>query len=225
MPEKFEGQKDIVHRDFTVDPDIRREIDQSRWAMSCEAALQVLVDHRTSRQIVITNMMTARIWSTMSQHPLDFNYLSSTMGGAVPLGLGLALARPEYEVIVLSGDGSLLMNLGCLATVVASRVTNLTIIVMDNGLYEVTGGQKTAGRTAPICYSAMAAAAGFAVTKEFRTIDEWRDFRNLQWPSSGPALISLSVQPVLKSTPRFMDTKVDQELKRLQAVLSGHLHS
>jgi hypothetical protein len=96
---------------------------------------------------------------------------------------------------------------------------------MDNGLYEVTGGQKTAGRTAPICYSAMAAAAGFAVTREFRTIDEWRNFRSLQWPSSGPALISLSVQPVLKSTPRFMDTKVDQELKRLQVLLSGALHS
>jgi thiamine pyrophosphate-dependent acetolactate synthase large subunit-like protein len=225
MPEKFEGHKDVVHLGVSVDPDIGREIDQSRWTMSCEAALQVLIDYRTSRQIVITNMMTARIWPTMSQHPLDFNYLSSTMGGAVPLGLGLALARPEYEVVVLSGDGSLLMNLGCLATVVASRVTNLTIVVMDNGLYEVTGGQKTAGRTAPISFSAMAAAAGFAVTKEIRTIDEWRDFRNLQWPSSGPALISLSVQPVLKSTSRFMDTMVDQELQRMQAVLSGHLHS
>lgn len=225
MTRNFKGHEDVVHPDVSVDPDIGGEIDQGRWAMSCEAALQVLIDHRTSRQIVITNMMTARIWPTMSQHPLDFNYLSSTMGGAVPLGLGLALARPEYEVVVLSGDGSLLMNLGCLATVVASRVTNLTIVVMDNGLYEVTGGQKTAGRTAPICYSAMAAAAGFAVTREFRTIDEWRNFRSLQWPSSGPALISLSVQPVLKSTPRFMDTTVDQELKRLQVLLSGALHS
>lgn len=224
MFETFEGHKDVVHPDVSVHRDTGRKIDQSGPAMSCEAAIQVLIDHRTSRQIVITNMMTARIWPTMSQHPLDFNYLSSTMGGAVPLGLGLALARPEYEVVVLSGDGSLLMNLGCLATVVASRVTNLTIVVMDNGLYEVTGGQKTAGRTAPICYTAMAAAAGFAVTKEFRTIDEWRNFRSLQWPSSGPALISLSVQPVLKSTPRFMDTKVDQELKRLQVLLSGPLH-
>src|SRR5688572_9667396 len=97
---------------------------QSRSAMSCENALQVLADSRRDHEIVISNQMSARLWPHLSHHPLDLNYLSSTMGGAVPLGLGLALSRPDCEVIVLSGDGSLLMNLGCLATATASGATN-----------------------------------------------------------------------------------------------------
>lgn len=190
-------------------------------AMPCEAALQVLVDQRTDRQILITSMMSARIWPALSQHPLDFKYHSSTMGGAVPLGLGIALARPDRDVIVVSGDGSLLMNLGCLVTVVSSGATNLTIIVMDNGLYEVTGGQKTAGADAAIRYSALAAAAGFRRTEEFQKITDWQRFAASHWPQSGPSLITLRVRPVLSTTPRSTSTKVDQEIRSLQIELNN----
>ncbi|MFN8709264.1 MAG: thiamine pyrophosphate-dependent enzyme [Planctomyces sp.] len=190
-------------------------------AMPCEAALQVLVDQRTDRQVLITSMMSSRIWPALSHHPLDFKYHSSTMGGAVPLGLGIALARPDLDVIVVSGDGSLLMNLGCLVTVVSSGATNLTIIVMDNGLYEVTGGQKTAGADAAIRYSALAAAAGFRVAEEFSTIEDWRSFAASQWPQTGPSLISLRVSPVLGTTPRSTSTKVDQEIRSLQIELNN----
>src|SRR5439155_17136250 len=93
--------------------------------MSVIDALQVLVELRGDDQIVITNQASARIWPKLADHPLDFHYNPSAMGGAIPLGLGLALAQPQRHVLVISGDGSLLMNLGSLITVAASGASNL----------------------------------------------------------------------------------------------------
>jgi hypothetical protein len=93
--------------------------------------------------------------------------------------------------------------------------------VMDNGLYEVTGGQKTAGADAAIRYSALAAAAGFRRTEEFQTIDDWQRFATSGWPQTGPSLISLRVSPVLGTTPRSTSTKVDQEIRSLQIELNA----
>ena len=76
--------------------------------------------------------------------PLDFAYIPSSMGQGIALGLGLALARPHRGVIAIMGDGSLLMNLGALVTV-ANHSAPLHVVLIDNGLYEVTGGQPVAG--------------------------------------------------------------------------------
>ena len=192
---------------------------RSQSAMSCENAVQVLADFRRDHQIVISNQMSARLWPNISQHPLDFNYLSSTMGGAVPLGLGLALSRPDCDVIVLSGDGSLLMSLGCLATVTASEATNLTILLLDNGLYEVTGGQQTPGEQARVDYAAVARAAGFKAVDSFSRIDDWRAYLASPGNSAGPRFIALRVLPVDPATPRCNSTRVNQELQRLRNTL------
>lgn len=71
-------------------------------------------------------------------------YMLGSMGLAFPIGLGVALAQPERRVIALDGDGSLLMQLGCLSTVATVAPPNLTMILFDNGIYQITGGQKTA---------------------------------------------------------------------------------
>jgi thiamine pyrophosphate-dependent acetolactate synthase large subunit-like protein len=71
-------------------------------------------------------------------------YTWGSMGLASSIGLGLALARPDLQVFVVDGDGSLLMNLGSLATIGWTRPRNLVVIVWDNGLYGTTGGQDTA---------------------------------------------------------------------------------
>src|SRR5437763_4095920 len=116
--------------------------------MPVVAALQVLIDLRRDDHIVVTNQASARIWPKLSRRPLDLHYNPSTMGGAIPLALGLAIAQPDRQVLVISGDGALLMNLGSLVTVVGTGVTNFTVVVLNNRLYEVTGGQQTppAGR-------------------------------------------------------------------------------
>ena len=68
-------------------------------------------------------------------------YLWGAMGGAAMIGLGLALARPELRVAVITGDGEMLMGLGSLATIAVQRPANLAVIVFDNGLYGETGSQ------------------------------------------------------------------------------------
>jgi thiamine pyrophosphate-dependent acetolactate synthase large subunit-like protein len=75
--------------------------------------------------------------------PVAVPYLAlcDAMGAAIPLGLGMALARPQLRVTALEGDGSLLMNLGTLATVAAARAANLTILLFENRAYESSGGQ------------------------------------------------------------------------------------
>src|SRR6201995_5481724 len=70
-------------------------------------------------------------------------YMLGSMGLAVPIGLGVALAQPRRKVIALEGDGSILMQLGSLATVAARAPKNFAIVIMDNGTYQITGGQQT----------------------------------------------------------------------------------
>src|SRR5580658_11166433 len=112
--------------------------------MPLAAALDVLAKRRAD-EIVVTTMGSAREWPKHSQHALDFQYLPSAMGHAPMLALGLALAQPQREVVCFNGDGCMLMGLGSLVTIAASAARNLTLIVLENGIYEVTGGQPTAG--------------------------------------------------------------------------------
>ena len=77
------------------------------------------------------------------QRPQNF-YMLGSMGLACPIALGVALAQPGRGVVALEGDGSLLMQMGCLATIGALQPRNLLIVVMDNASYQITGGQPTA---------------------------------------------------------------------------------
>ncbi|MSO90681.1 MAG: hypothetical protein EXR01_03710 [Acetobacteraceae bacterium] len=82
------------------------------------------------------------LWA-VGHRPQNF-YMLGSMGLAVPIALGVAIAQPARKVIALEGDGSILMQLGCLATVGARAPRNLTIIILDNGGYQITGGQVAA---------------------------------------------------------------------------------
>ena len=79
------------------------------------------------------------LWAS-GQRPQNF-YMLGSMGLAVPIGLGVALAQPRRKVFALEGDGSILMQLGSLATVAARAPKNFAIVIMDNGAYQITGGQ------------------------------------------------------------------------------------
>ena len=163
--------------------------------MSLVGALQVLTGLR-SDQVVVTTMSAAREWKRLSDHPLDFNYVPSTMGGGLPLGLGIALAQPQRDVIVLSGDGSLLMSLGSLVTVAASKRQNITVMVIDNGVYEVTGAQALVTTSNPIDLTTMAQAARFASVAEFDDLEEWKGGAAAALTLPGPRFVVLRVEPV-----------------------------
>jgi len=99
------------------------------------------------------------LWAA-GQRPQNF-YMLGSMGLAVPIGVGVALAQPQRRVFVLEGDGSLLMQLGALSTVAMLAPRNLTIIVMDNGMYQITGAQPTS-TAASADIAAIARGAGLS---------------------------------------------------------------
>ena len=106
--------------------------------------------------------------------PRNF-YMWNSMGMASSIGLGLALARPDLRVIVLDGDGSILMNLGSLATEVTSGARNLVHVIWDNGGWEITGGQP-AGSPFGVDLETIARGSGFSRTA---TVDELNSFRDV----------------------------------------------
>jgi thiamine pyrophosphate-dependent acetolactate synthase large subunit-like protein len=83
------------------------------------------------------------LWAACGGKRTQNFYMLGSMGLAVPIALGVAIAQPHRKVIALEGDGSILMQLGSLSTVAARAVKNLCIVIMDNGAYQITGGQKT----------------------------------------------------------------------------------
>src|SRR5215204_1560732 len=138
--------------------------------MTVHQALQVLAHHRGDR-VVVTTMTSGGVWPTLSDDGLDFAYLPSSMGQGPALGLGLALAQPGRGVIVVNGDGCTLMNLGCLVTL-ASNPADVYLIVMDNALYEVTGGQPPPG-AGVTNFAQIAQGAGIRRVYTFADLDGW----------------------------------------------------
>ncbi|MBU6458702.1 MAG: aldehyde dehydrogenase [Bradyrhizobium sp.] len=120
-------------------------------------------------------------------------YLWGAMGGAVMIGLGLALAQPKLPVVVITGDGEMLMGMGSLATVGLQQPKNLTIVVLDNECYGETGGQAshTAGGTDLV---GVAKACGIAEANSMTTMAEVGAFKgSLQNVSAGPRFASIKI--------------------------------
>lgn len=157
------------------------------------AVLESLSRARAADQVVITNQGSARVWPELPPHPLDFHFLPSAMGAAIGFGLGIALAHPQREVLVVSGDGSLLMNLGTLVTVAASGATNLTVVVLDNAAYAVTGIQQTAASDLELDFAALAQSCGFRTTQRYTTESTWASAPHSWCDLPGPRLIAVSV--------------------------------
>ena len=156
-------------------------------------ALIALHTARDERDIVITTMSPARDWMTLTrQSPLDIVFVPSAMGHATSLGLGLALAQPARRVIVCNGDGSMLMNLGSLVTIVGAGATNVIVIVFQNGVYEVTGSQPMPANPD---FAAIARGAGFESVFEFSDSEEWASSIGSVLDAQGPVFAVLHVAP------------------------------
>jgi sulfopyruvate decarboxylase subunit beta len=155
-------------------------------------ALAVVHETRGARDVVVTTMATSRDWMTMPQQALDVVFVPSAMGHATSLGLGLALAQPTRRVVVCNGDGSMLMNLGSLVSIAGARPSNLTVIVFDNGVYEVTGAQPTPGTNA-VDFAAIARGAGFASVHAYTDLDTWRRDAREVLAGAGPTFVWLRV--------------------------------
>jgi thiamine pyrophosphate-dependent acetolactate synthase large subunit-like protein len=120
-------------------------------------------------------------------------YLWGAMGGAVMMGLGLALAQPDLPVVVVTGDGEMLMGMGSLATVGVQKPKNLSILVLDNEAYGETGGQMShTAATADLV--GVARACGIPDSKAISTLGEIESFaRVMQDTSSGPRFANVKI--------------------------------
>jgi thiamine pyrophosphate-dependent acetolactate synthase large subunit-like protein len=129
--------------------------------------------------------------AAVADSPSNF-YLWGAMGGAAVLGLGLALAQPSRRVLVVTGDGELLMGLGGLATIGAERPSNLSVVVLDNERYGETGMQ--ASHTARgVDLAAMARAAGIPAASTAATADELDGALPALYGNAGPMLLVVKV--------------------------------
>ncbi len=126
------------------------------------AAIRVLLDKRDDLLLVTGLGSTSWDAASLGDDPRNF-YLWGAMGSAAMIGLGLALARPERRVLVVTGDGEMLMGLGSLATIGARRPPNLAIAVFDNGHYAETGMQASHTEEA-VELTAVARACGIRET-------------------------------------------------------------
>lgn len=184
--------------------------------MTLRESLEVVAVHRGQR-LVIATMSSGGVWPSLSDTPLDFTYIPSAMGQGPALGLGLALAQPRRGVIVLNGDGCTLMNLGCLVTL-ASHPANLFLLILDNGLYEVTGGQPIAG-AGRTDFAGLARAAGIPRVYAFDTADAWRAGAAEALAGAGPVVISLKVEGRLgQKTPKAPRPMAEQIARLRQAL-------
>ena len=121
-------------------------------------------------------------------------YLWGAMGGAALVGLGLAQAQPEKRVMVITGDGEMLMAFGALATISVAKPDNLDIIVLDNQHFGETGMQQSHTGMG-VDFAKVAHAAGFADTGSCRTMDDLNDICvKLATSSSGPRLYVMEVE-------------------------------
>ncbi len=150
--------------------------------------------------------------------PLSFPTWGA-MGQAAMLGLGLALARPERRVLVVTGDGEMLMGLGALATIGVQRPANLTLVVIDNERYGETGMQAT--HTAHgVDLAAVARACGFKNSRMISAKNEIQALRKLIYKSPGPSFAQVKV--VAEKLPLVLPPHDGQVLKaRFRRALLG----
>ncbi len=153
--------------------------------------LEPLARLRTD-EVVVATMSVVRPWAQVSDSDLDFASADSAMGHAADLALGIAMAQPHRRVLCLNGDGSMLMSLGTLVTIIASGVRNLILFVIDNGTYEITGNQPTPGA---VDFVAMAQAAGFRRAYRFDEADAYEAALPDLLHGDGPVFACLHVEP------------------------------
>ena len=126
--------------------------------------------------------------------------ISGAMGKASSVGLGVALAQPDKKVLILDGDGSLLMNLGSMVTLSNKSPNNLYHFLFNNNVYAVTGGQPIPGAEVSD-WEGMAKAAGYAKVFSFDNLEDLTTGLDEVFESEGPVFVHLRVEPEIENTP------------------------
>jgi phosphonopyruvate decarboxylase len=159
-----------------------------------------IVEAQRNNAVVVTTMMGSRMWRRVSRNPELDLHVGGAMGKASSVALGLALAQPELKVIIVDGDGSLLMNLGSLVTIANKAPAKLYHLVLENGMYAMTGGQPVPG-VGRFNMAGLAKEAGYPATYTFIDMEEFAMQASKVLNEPGPVLVCLKIEPEIDNTP------------------------
>ena len=166
--------------------------DSDTYPLDRRDVAQALLEGRDG--LVVVAGLGACAWDITAVGDHDLNFpLWGAMGGAASIGLGIALAQPDRRVLVLTGDGEMLMGLGSLATIALQKPENLAVVVLDNERYGETGMQQT--HTAfGVDLPAAAAAVGILITGTVRDQGELDTALPVIRETPGPVFYSIKVK-------------------------------
>jgi thiamine pyrophosphate-dependent acetolactate synthase large subunit-like protein len=166
--------------------------DSDTYPLDRRDVAQALLAERDG--LVVVAGLGACAWDITAVGDHDLNFpLWGAMGGAASIGLGIALAQPDRRVLVLTGDGEMLMGLGSLATIALQKPENLAVVVLDNERYGETGMQQT--HTAfGVDLPAAAAAVGILITGTVRDQGELDTALPVIRETPGPVFYSIKVK-------------------------------
>lgn len=199
----------------------------------CKDAVAALVPHRgegAGEAIIVATMTSIKWINAFSPSPLNISCVP-LMGGASALGLGLALAQPDRRVIVLDGDGSLLMQLGSLVSIAGAAPPNLVHIVFNNGVWFENMANLPLPGQGRCDYEAMASAAGLPVVHRFDSLSAWQAALPDVLSAEGPSFVELKVTPEADALwshnapqpdlPEAQFTRMGEEGRRLKMHLES----
>jgi sulfopyruvate decarboxylase subunit beta len=167
---------------------------------------KMLADRLPTNALVVTSLGNASyLWAAMHHAPENF-YFEDAMGLALPLALGLAVAQPTRPVIVVEGDGALLMHMGTLVTIGAVAPDNLTVLLIQNGVHAASGGQ--ALTNASLDLAALARSSGIARATNVATPQAFASAMSSGSAGRGAQVLVLSTEPDIEvvKPPIALDT-------------------
>ena len=181
-----------------------------------QEAIKAIHLHRGKALVVAT--MTGRLeWAAVSQEQqLDIPFVGC-MGKASSFAFGLALAQPKRKVLVIDGDGSLLMNLGSLASVANKAPANFSPFLLQDGVYTTTGGQPIPA-VDKLSFAGMAKEAGYAAAYQFDSLEEFATEVEGILRQRGPVFVCLKVRH--EDIPADQARPMKQAVQELRALLA-----
>jgi len=186
--------------------------------MKPEEILRAIAEVR-GNAICVPTMTTSPAWREIAPDDLSVGCVGF-MGGASSLGLGMALAMPDRRVVVFDGDGSLLMQLGSLATAAGARPRNFVHLLFKNGVYHTSGAQETPGGL-DVDFVMMAKGAGYRNAYAIREIDEFRRrVKRIVHDEEGPLFVELHTG-LADKTPMMVRERSSfaQQVEKLRSTL------
>lgn len=164
-------------------------------------AIQAVLELLTDQPVIICNGFPSREAFTLADRPTHF-YMIGSMGVAAAIGLGVALSKPNKKVVVLDGDGNVLMGMGTLATVGALKPQNFVHVVLDNEVYGSTGNQPTLSRVVGL--DQVAKAAGYVHVERVRQREDLVYEFKAMLGKDGPSFLLVKVTEQAEDVGRVM---------------------